>query len=154
MANLTGRGYFQKGQQGGPGRPKRSVEQRYLDVTMAACPVDKWRKVVATAVEQAEKGDAKARDFLARVLFGNDPVLLLQFVALQNNVAVQVEMTDAERAAAVRALLARVGLGGPGPDSNGQGVPPGPLLGEGGGSADGRRDDPGPLAGGVPPLGL
>jgi len=61
-------GRFDKGNPGGPGRPKRSVElalemRRLLAITEAVSD-DDWREIVATAVKKAKAGDARARDWL------------------------------------------------------------------------------------------
>jgi hypothetical protein len=68
------------GNPGGPGRPRRATEQRYLEATIYACSVDDRGEVVGKAVEQAKAGDAKARDFLARHLLGGDPLMLGELV--------------------------------------------------------------------------
>jgi hypothetical protein len=36
-----------------------------------ACPLEKWQAICRRAVADAEKGDAKARDWLSRYLLGN-----------------------------------------------------------------------------------
>jgi hypothetical protein len=66
-----------------------------------------------------------------------------------------VEMTDDERAAAVRNLFARaagVGEADPRPDLEQPGNAAGPALGGPGSSDDRGGNDPGPLAGDVAPL--
>jgi hypothetical protein len=80
MANPTGKGGFKIGNPGGPGRPKRNTEQSYLDATIAAVPVADWGKIVTKAVAQAKGGDAKAREWLSRMLVGSDPIPLTQLV--------------------------------------------------------------------------
>ena len=70
-ANGNGRnaaGRFAAGNAGGPGRPRREVERRYLDATLAAVAVEDWSEIVKRAVVGAKAGDAKARDWLSRVL--------------------------------------------------------------------------------------
>jgi hypothetical protein len=71
---------FQKGNPGGPGRPKRAVEQSYLDVTVASVSAEDWRKVVLKAVKQTQAGDHRARDWLGRMLVGTDPIPLTTLV--------------------------------------------------------------------------
>ncbi len=63
-------GRFEKGHPGGPGRPKRQTESEYLAVTMAACPLDTWKKIVESAVVSAKRGDSAARTWLGRYLMG------------------------------------------------------------------------------------
>lgn len=68
------------------------------------------------------------------------------------SVSAIVEMTDDERAAAINAILARLGQGHTGQASTGEADAPGPALGSAGTPDDGGRDDPGPLADGPAPL--
>lgn len=63
-------GRFVKGYEGGPGRPKRSTERAYLEVITSACTPDIWKDVVNKAVEDARKGDVKAREWLSSYLIG------------------------------------------------------------------------------------
>lgn len=70
----TGRdtnGRFAPGNPGGPGRPPRAVETDYL-TTLAEC-VSKadWEKITRRAVEDAIKGDPRARGWLAKYLLGD-----------------------------------------------------------------------------------
>ena len=65
------RGRFAQGNPGGPGRKPRATEAEYLDATLGAVPLDRWQRVVAKALDLAEKGDAKARDWLGRILVGD-----------------------------------------------------------------------------------
>ncbi len=71
---------FQLGNPGGPGRPKWTVEQTYLDATLASVPVSAWRKIVAKAVTQAKAGDFRAREWLSRLLVSADPLPLAELV--------------------------------------------------------------------------
>jgi hypothetical protein len=73
-------GRFRPGHPGGPGRPRRAVEADYLATLSDAVPLDRWRAIVARAVEDAEQGDAKARAWLTDHLIGKlagDPLLML-----------------------------------------------------------------------------
>jgi hypothetical protein len=71
---------FKPGWKGGPGRPKKQTERDYLSATVASVPLARWRKVVKRALADAEAGDAKARDWLSRVLVGDNPAQLVQLV--------------------------------------------------------------------------
>src|SRR5262245_48021888 len=64
------KGKFAPGNPGGPGRPRRAVERDYLVALSEKVPLDRWQAVVDKALSQAEGGDAKARDWLARYLLG------------------------------------------------------------------------------------
>jgi hypothetical protein len=61
-------GRFVPGNSGGPGRPRRAIESDYLTTISEAVPLDSWRVVIAKALEQAQNGDAKAREWLSGYL--------------------------------------------------------------------------------------
>ncbi len=63
-------GRFTSGNAGGPGRPRRITERAYLQTMSEACPPDVWREIIAKAVEQAQAGDSKSREWLASYLLG------------------------------------------------------------------------------------
>ena len=69
-ATRKANGQFAKGSKGGPGRPKKKREERYLEITMSACTYPEWKAVIKKAVEQAKRGDNQARRFLADYLIG------------------------------------------------------------------------------------
>jgi hypothetical protein len=73
------RGLFARGNCGGPGRPRgkgsRPIED-YRRITTEACTPQKWKRIVERAVSQAESGNHRAREFLARILLGSDPLAL------------------------------------------------------------------------------
>jgi uncharacterized protein YfaS (alpha-2-macroglobulin family) len=49
---------------------RRAVELDYLAARADAVPLGRWRKIVDRAVEDAERGDPKARRWLAEHLLG------------------------------------------------------------------------------------
>lgn len=63
-------GRFVKGHCGGPGRPPRPREERYHEITIDSVPFDTWRSIVLKAAEQAQRGNAQARDWLSKYLLG------------------------------------------------------------------------------------
>ena len=63
-------GQFKKGWSGGPGRPPRKKEERFLEVSFAAVSLKDWRAIMKKAVDQAKLGDYQARKFLADYLIG------------------------------------------------------------------------------------
>jgi hypothetical protein len=67
----NGNGQFVPGNPGGPGRPRRVTECDYLRTLTEECPPETWRAICRRAVLDAQEGDAKARDWLARYLLGN-----------------------------------------------------------------------------------
>lgn len=65
-------GRFVKGQSGNPkGRPKKERSERYYEIAISACTYEDWRAVWKKAVEQAKRGNATARKFLADYLIGS-----------------------------------------------------------------------------------
>jgi hypothetical protein len=61
-------GRFLAGNSGGPGRPRRVIETDYLTALSEAVSLDAWCAVVGKALEQAQSGDAKAREWLSTYL--------------------------------------------------------------------------------------
>src|SRR5262245_58047906 len=74
MGDLNGfrnsNGRFAIGNPGGPGRPRRAVEQDYLIAVAEAVPLERFRKIAERAAEDAEKGNSRARQWLSDVLVG------------------------------------------------------------------------------------
>lgn len=64
-------GRFIPGTAPGPGRPPRQTEAGYMQAMMQACTLDTWRVICERAVNDAKKGDPKARDWLAKYLVGD-----------------------------------------------------------------------------------
>lgn len=65
------KGRFAKGHSGNPnGRPPKKRELRYYEITVSACTYADWKRVVQKAVQQAIRGDAVARKWLADYLVG------------------------------------------------------------------------------------
>ncbi len=91
-------GTFAKGGPGGPGRPPRLVERHFLQVFSDSVSLEDWRKVVESAVQNAVKGDAKARDWLGRYLLGNDrsdpTPLKTNSVLERRGIDVETELND------------------------------------------------------------
>ena len=56
----------------GPGRPRRAVEEDYLLALTEEVPLDRWRNIVRRAVQDAEKGDRWAREWISRYVLGPD----------------------------------------------------------------------------------
>ena len=74
-------GRFQKGNPGGPGRPRRAVEREYLAALSDAVTPDQWRLVAEKALQDAQAGDAAARAWLAKYLLGDTTATLLELAA-------------------------------------------------------------------------
>ena len=68
MANRDEKGRFLQGHPGGPGRPSRETEDGFLGILRSEVKPDLWRKVVGKALEQAVRGDYRARQWLSAYL--------------------------------------------------------------------------------------
>jgi hypothetical protein len=71
---------FQHGNPGGPGRPKRETERKYLRALIGCVPLKYWKLVVKKALADAAQGDAQARTWLSKYLIGDDPLSLIEVV--------------------------------------------------------------------------
>jgi hypothetical protein len=69
---------FKEGNPGGPGRPRRAVEEAYHGALVEGVPLDDWKAIVARAVKDAKAGDARAREWLGKHLIGDEPLRLLE----------------------------------------------------------------------------
>lgn len=67
---MENKGKFQPGNKGGPGRPPKEREARFLEITLSAVTFDDWAEIIKKAVAQAKRGDSSARKFLADYLVG------------------------------------------------------------------------------------
>ena len=95
-------GRFAVGNPGGPGRPRRAVEREYLAVFGDELTLDRWRRIVRAALDDAENGDAKAREWIAKYALGSDPARLFDLAAAEAaNVTAEDEVADVVRAAAL-----------------------------------------------------
>lgn len=70
MGDRDASGRFVKGYKGGPGRPARSKEEKYLTKLSKRCTLKQWQEIVDAAIAQAKKGDSKARQWLSDYLLG------------------------------------------------------------------------------------
>lgn len=103
-------GRFTEGTGGGPGRPRRPVEEIYLLSLARACPPDVWQRVCAKAVDEALGGDAKAREWLSRHLMrepeGETPSLLAAHLyAMRDIDPVFVARADGQIPSALDSLM-------------------------------------------------
>jgi hypothetical protein len=64
-------GRFAEGNCGGPGRPPRKTERDYLLVFESTVTPERWQKVLAKILENAESGNLRAAEFLAKYMLGN-----------------------------------------------------------------------------------
>lgn len=85
------KGRFVKGVSGNPqGRLPRQTETSYLQVSESVCTFDVWREIVAKAVEQAKRGDARARQWLSDYLIGK-PISMVMAVQERQNTLITVK---------------------------------------------------------------
>lgn len=63
-------GRFVKGNSGGPGRPPKAREERYLQILQSTLTFTDWADIVKKAGEQAKRGDKDARKWLTDYLVG------------------------------------------------------------------------------------
>jgi hypothetical protein len=73
-------GTFALGNPGGPGRPRRQIEKEYCDALLACVSIEEWKRIVCRAVEDAIDGDHKAREWIGRLLIGDEPIALAEVV--------------------------------------------------------------------------
>lgn len=64
------KGRFVKGNHGGPGRPRREVEEEYRNVFTRIVTIKDWEDIISRAVRDAKRGDTSARKFLADYIIG------------------------------------------------------------------------------------
>jgi hypothetical protein len=81
VADRDARGRFGKGNPGGPGRPKRSIEQQYLDAAIGVVSITAWKAIIRKAVKQAKQGDFRGREWLGNLMMGRDPILAQKLAA-------------------------------------------------------------------------
>lgn len=63
-------GRFVKGNGGGPGRPQKEREERFLEITLNTVTFKDWHEIVKKAADQAKKGNPTARKWLSDYLLG------------------------------------------------------------------------------------
>lgn len=117
MSERTNAGTFAPGNKGGPGRPARIVEADHLRALSDRLTPERWAAIVDRAISDAETGDAKARDWVARFALGSQPPTLWR-LALADHAGVSVadELAAAAQLATEREDLYKFD----GPDANEQ----------------------------------
>ena len=73
-----GKGQFAPGNRGGPGRPRRIVEQDYQTAIYGEISLDDVCEIAACAVEDAKNGNPKVRDWVTARVLGTKPMSLLE----------------------------------------------------------------------------
>jgi len=78
-----GNGQFAKGNPGGPGRPRRSVEIEYLAKLSDVVTLDDFARIAERAKADAIDGDARAREWLSKYFLGANPLTLTRLAAME-----------------------------------------------------------------------
>ena len=85
------KGRFVKGASGNPqGRLPKQTETSYLQVSESVCTFDVWREITMKAVEQAKRGDARARQWLSDYLIGK-PISMVMAVQERQDTLITVK---------------------------------------------------------------
>lgn len=91
------KGRFVKGASGNPqGRLPKQTETSYLQVSESVCTFDVWREIVAKAIEQAKRGDARARQWLSDYLIGK-PISMVMAVQEKQETEIIVKWAIQEK---------------------------------------------------------
>jgi len=91
MVERDAKGRFVKGASGNPqGRLSKQIEQSYLQVSESVCTFDVWREITMKAVEQAKRGDARARQWLSDYLIGK-PISMVMAVQERQDTLITVK---------------------------------------------------------------
>jgi hypothetical protein len=85
---------FTTGNPGGPGRPRKSVEEKYLRKLAASVSLSDWGEIVVKAIADAKRGDAPARKWLSDYLMGT-PIQKLEHTGADGG-ALVIRWTDTE----------------------------------------------------------
>ena len=86
MVERDAKGRFVKGASGNPqGRLPKETEKTYLEVCQNTCTFDVWREITMKAVEQAKRGDARARQWLSDYLIGKPLQMVMAVQEKQEN---------------------------------------------------------------------
>jgi hypothetical protein len=135
---------FKPGGKGGPGRPKRSVEEEYLRIGTEAVPPEKVQAILAKLADQAAAGDVRAAQVVIRFLYGGDPVLTRKLMAQLAEEIERVRRGELANGSDPAAGGGAAADGAAEPAAGGAGPRPEPGADEGGPDA-GRMAD-GPIA--------
>ena len=70
MTDRDSSGKFVSGNTGGPGRPKRKFEEKYILALTNAVSEGQWQAIITRAISDAQRGDWRARQWLADYIIG------------------------------------------------------------------------------------
>jgi len=92
-AGRDNNGRFAPGNPGGPGRPPRPVEEDYLATIRSGISEQDLEKITRRAVEDAIKGDPRARDWITKLAVG-DRLPIVEAAGSPANQKIIVEYVD------------------------------------------------------------
>ena len=104
MAERDANGRFTKEYKGGPGRPPKRREERFLEITLSTCTFKDWRDIVKKAVDQARRGNPAARKWLSDYLIG-PATNRLDLTTMGESLKNDGILTDQQRIALLLALI-------------------------------------------------
>lgn len=91
------KGRFVKGASGNPqGRLPKETEKTYLEVCQNTCTFDVWHEITMKAIEQAKRGDARARQWLSDYLVGK-PISMVMAVQEKQETEIIVKWAIQEK---------------------------------------------------------
>jgi hypothetical protein len=70
MTDRDENGRFVNGHKSNGGRPSREREERYYEILLSTVSFEDWKRIIQKAKDQAIKGSATARKFLADYFVG------------------------------------------------------------------------------------
>ena len=90
-------GRFATGGPGGPGRMRRLAEREYVVALSDVVPLDRWRRIVERAANDAENGNHRAREWLSSYLCPPDEVAEILAAAERSDEPAKVVLLDWRR---------------------------------------------------------
>lgn len=89
-------GRFTTGNQLSTGRLPRKTEDLYMDTLSEALTVPKWKKVIKKTIEDAQKGDARARELLFKYVLGTQPLVQMNQQINERDIVLTVDWEGAQ----------------------------------------------------------
>lgn len=107
MSERNEKGQFEKGNQGGPGRPAKAREQAILQIGREVVTLERWREIFERAYQDAVKDEDgrtrdKARRFLAEYQIGK-PAQIIKLHQSSDETDEYADLSDDELRAIVAA---------------------------------------------------
>lgn len=70
MAERNEKGQFTSGNGGGPGRPARATEEKFLGALVGSVTMKDWKDIVTVHIKRAKRGDPFSTKWLSDYLMG------------------------------------------------------------------------------------